>query len=305
MKCHKMHIGCNDNIDFCPQLKTHGEVMIKTDSDSYLGDIIESTGKNTKNINARCGRGWGIITNITTILREVCLGQFYYTVALILRESLLFSSMLLNSETWTNVTAAEVNQLEKIDKALIKKILSCPAKTTVCFLFLETAALPIKNVLMGKRIMFLHCLLNLPETDLTSRVFHAQAENPIKNDWVLQKDTKSKMRNLNYESFNIQPYLVSDKLSLRQKQLICKIRAGMIETPDNYGRDVPCRLCYLARDEMSHVLDCIVLKLACPELYLNSDVSINDAYEGNNMEKLKNLAIVFQEAWRTREKLTK
>ena len=197
--------------------------------------------------------------------------------------------------------------------------------------------------------MFLHYLLNLPETDLTSRVFHAQAENPIKNDWVLQvkkdltdigmgdisfedikqkskdafkievktkirelafttlrneKDTKSKMRNLNYESFNIQPYLVSDKLSLRQKQLICKIRAGMIETPDNYGRDVPCRLCYLARDEMSHVLDCVVLKLACPELYLNSDVSINDAYEGNNMEKLKNLAIVFQEAWRTREKLT-
>ena len=300
-----MHIGCNDNIDFCPQLKTHGEVMIKTYSESYLGDIIESNGKNTKNINARCGRGWGIITNITMILREVCLGQFYYTIALILRESLLFSSMLLNSESWTNVTAAEVNQLEKIDKALIKKILSCPAKTTVCFLFLETAALPIKNVLMGKRIMFLHCLLNLPETDLTSRVFHAQAENPIKNDWVLQKDTKSKMRNLNYESFNIQPYLVSDKLSLRQKQLICKIRAGMIETPDNYGRDVPCRLCYLARDEMSHVLDCIVLKLACPELYLNSDVSINDAYEGNNMEKLKNLAIVFQEAWRTREKLTK
>ena len=120
-----------------------------------------------------------------------------------------------------------------------------------------------------------------------------------------EKDTKSKMRNLNYDSFNIQPYLVSDKLSLRQKQLICKIRAGMIETPDNYGRDVPCRLCYLARDEMSHVLDCIVLKLACPELYRNSDVSINDAYEGNNMEKLKNLAIVFQEAWRTREKLTK
>ena len=162
--------------------------------------------------------------------------------------------------------------------------------------------------------MFLHYLLNLPETDLTSRVFHAQAENPVKNDWVLQvkkdltdigmgdisfedikqkskdafkkevktkirelafitlkneKDTKSKMRNLNYESFNIQPYLVSDKLSLRQKQLICKIRAGMIETPDNYGRDVLCRLCFLARDGMAHVLDCIVQKLACPELYWN------------------------------------
>ena len=53
-------------------------------------------------------------------------------------------------------------------------------------LFLETAALPIKNVLMGKRIMFLHYLLNLPETDLTSRVFLAQAASPVKNDWVIQ-----------------------------------------------------------------------------------------------------------------------
>ena len=70
-------------------------------------------------------------------------------------------------------------------------------------------------------------------------------------------------------------------------------------------RDVICRLCYLARDEMSHVLDCIVLKFACPALYLNRDVSINDAFADNNMEKLKNLAIVFQEAWRMREKLTK
>ena len=339
-------LGLINDSDFCPQLQTHGDVMIKTDSDSYLGDIVESSGKNTKNINARCGRGWGITTNIIMILKEVCLGQFYFTVALILRESLLFSSVLLNSETWTNVTAAEINQLQNIDNSLLRRILGCPAKTAICSLYLDTAALPIKNVLMGKRIMFLHYLLNLPQSDLTYRIFQAQVDHPVKNDWVLQvnkdlsdigmadvsfeeikkksknvfkkdikvkirrlafetlmkeKETKSKLKNLKYDSLTIQPYLVSDQLSIPQKQLIFKIRVRMIETPDSYGRDVPCRLCHLARDEMSHVLDCIVLKLAGPGLYRDSDVSITDAFEGNNIEKMKKLAIAFQEALRTRE----
>ena len=80
----------------------------------------------------------------------------------------------------------------------------------------------------------------------------------------------------------------------------------MIETPTTCRLHPVATGCNLqVRDEMSHVLDCIVLKFACPALYLNRDVSINDAFADNNMEKLKNLAIVFQEAWRMREKLTK
>ena len=50
-KCHQMHIGCNDNIDFCPQLKTHGEVMIKTDSESYLGFSSENYLEHSLQIN--------------------------------------------------------------------------------------------------------------------------------------------------------------------------------------------------------------------------------------------------------------
>ena len=41
-------------------------------------------------------------------------------------------------------------------------------------------------VLIGKRIMFLHYILSRPETDLLSRVFHAQDQQPVKNDWSVQ-----------------------------------------------------------------------------------------------------------------------
>ena len=62
----------------------------------------------------------------------------------------------------------------------------------------------------------------------------------------------------------MQEYLASDKLKTHQKKLLYKIRTRMIETPDSYGRNELCKLCHLARDDMSHVLDCIVIKLASP-----------------------------------------
>ena len=124
------------------------------------------------------------------------------------------------------------------------------------------------------------------------------------NTLMKEKADKSKMNNLSYKELCIQPYLVTDKLSLPQKQLIYRIRVRDVETPENYGRDVPCRLCFLARDEMSHILDCVVIKLACPAVYNNSDVKIADAHAVDmDMDRVKRLAIVFKEALRTREKL--
>ena len=88
-----MHVG-EKNEDFCPQLKTHEEVMMRTDTDKYLGDVLSSTDKNTANIKVRCGRGLGINSNIAIILKELCLGKYHFEVAMLLRDSLLFSSEL-------------------------------------------------------------------------------------------------------------------------------------------------------------------------------------------------------------------
>ena len=46
------------------------------------------------------------------ILKEICLGQYHFMVAMLLREALLFSSLLLSAETWFNVTKREIEQLQ-------------------------------------------------------------------------------------------------------------------------------------------------------------------------------------------------
>ena len=71
--------------------------MEEKKEEKYLGDVISRDGKNIKNIKARVAKGKGIVTRIMTILEGIPFGQFYFEIAVILRNSLLVSSMLCNS----------------------------------------------------------------------------------------------------------------------------------------------------------------------------------------------------------------
>ena len=68
--------------------------------EKYLGDIISVDGRNLKNIKSRVAKSTGIISRILSILNGIPFGQYFYEVAIILRNSLLLSSLLCNSESW-------------------------------------------------------------------------------------------------------------------------------------------------------------------------------------------------------------
>ena len=73
-KCKQMHIGKQTNV--CPQLKVHNNTMKESDNEKYLGDLISSSGKARPNILDRKEKGFGIVTEILSILSEVPLGHF-------------------------------------------------------------------------------------------------------------------------------------------------------------------------------------------------------------------------------------
>ena len=114
-KCHKMHIGrdtsiCTKNfIDTWKQDKKDDTVKSVLDlvdiegdkhemellfSDSYLGDVIQSDGKNDLNIEEREGRGKNAVKQISQMLDDLCLGSYHFEVANVLRASLLISTLL-------------------------------------------------------------------------------------------------------------------------------------------------------------------------------------------------------------------
>ena len=95
-KCHKIHCGRPSRL--CPTLRAHDVTIKKVDSEKYVGDIISHTGKHTPNTKARRSKGIGVVNEIINILDNLCLGQYYFHVAMILRPVMLLSVMLFNSE---------------------------------------------------------------------------------------------------------------------------------------------------------------------------------------------------------------
>ena len=96
---------------------------------------------------------------------------------------MFLSVILLNAETWINLTDNNIEELEKNDRILLKRIFEAPSTTPTKLLYLESGCIPIKFMIKAKRLMFLHYLLSRDENELISQVLYAQIEEPVKNDW--------------------------------------------------------------------------------------------------------------------------
>ena len=206
-KCVKLHIGKTCNETLCSDLYVDGwkrdvvtdietgkisqteifsgpEKMDVKLEQTYLGDVISSDGSHTKNVLARKNKGLGIINQITQILDSVFFGRFHFEVALVLRSSLLLSSLLLNSEAWVNLSDKDIRSLEQTDENLLGKILGCDSNTSNLFKYLELGIYPIRFEVMKRKIIFLQYILQQEKESMIFQVFKATCENPLKNDFV-------------------------------------------------------------------------------------------------------------------------
>ena len=93
LKCFNMHVGKRTK-ELCPQLTIHGQNMLKSEKQKYLGDILTTSGKITENITARYIKGIGKVNEILGILQEVSFGPHYFKMALLFRNSIFVNSML-------------------------------------------------------------------------------------------------------------------------------------------------------------------------------------------------------------------
>ena len=122
--------------------------------EKYLGDVISTDGKNLKNIKARIAKGKGIVNKIVTVLDGIPFGKQYFEVGILLRNSLLVSSMLFNCEAWYNLTSAELALLETIDTQFLRQLLQAPKGTPKEMLILELGCKPFRDIIRERRLGF-------------------------------------------------------------------------------------------------------------------------------------------------------
>ena len=193
-----------------------------TDSEKYLGDIISKDGSNTKNIESRRNKGIGIVNQIMSKLEGTVYGPFYFEVGLNLRGSNLLNGILTNSEKWYVLRTCKVEQLEMVDELFLRRFLEAGKCTPKEMLYLETGTIPLRFLIIIRRLMYFHYLLNGDEDSLVNKVLKIQMMKPSKDDWINQVNddlnslditlTPEEIENLSKDQFR---KIVQEKIELK------------------------------------------------------------------------------------------
>ena len=158
-----------------------------------------------------------------------------------------------------------------VDEILLRKIFSAHSKTPKEALYLESGNVPIRFILMARRVNFLHYIMNEEESSLMKTFFNAQVESPVKGDWVLTVERDLKELQINQSFVEIgQTSKVKLKNILREKvktkafnylselkETHSKVR--MLELKANFkvgAADTKCRRCEGEEETQEHLLHC-------------------------------------------------
>ena len=136
---------------FCPVLKVNNENMEKSESEKYLGDIVSSCGTCHPTVAERSAKGFGIANEIISIIDEIPLGYHRIPTGLKLREAMLCNGILYNSEVWHGVKECDLEELEKVDEYLLRRIMKAHSKTSRAALYLESGCTPLRFILKKRR----------------------------------------------------------------------------------------------------------------------------------------------------------
>ena len=121
---------------------------------------------------------------LTAILNHIPLGKRRTGAGIELRHAWFLNRCLFNSEIWTGISEQDLHALEVIDHQILRLITGAHAKAPVEMLYLETAELPIKSVIIVRRLLYLQTILKRHKEELTSKVYFAMKEEPLKGDWI-------------------------------------------------------------------------------------------------------------------------
>ena len=127
--------------------------MEVVEKEKYVGDIVTGDGKHAKNVSARRSKGLGMICEIISIIDSLCLGCHYFATALIMRQSMLVSVMLSNSEAWLRLTKSDLGKIEGVDRMFLRRVFQVPNSVPISFLYLETGCTPMRYLIKMRRIM--------------------------------------------------------------------------------------------------------------------------------------------------------
>ena len=119
-------------------------------------------------------------------------------------------------------------------------------------------------------------------------------------DQIKQKGL-SKLKDLHYSEFKLQAYLSGLGYPTVVKKFAFKIRSRMVPVGGNFGNKDLCPLCNLRDDDQRHLQECLVLKIATPQLLDTiNDTHYEDVYSEDSVSVM-NIATKLYKSYKNRE----
>ena len=185
-KCFKLHIANKKSVSECTNsLKVHNLEMQNAKKIKYLGDYLNSFGNLDDTINDRSQKAIGLRSQLSSILKTISLGVYYFEVAMILRESSYLNALLFDSESWCYLTKKQLETFESADCQYFQICFQSKSKTAREAYFLETGKLRLKHIFVKRRMMFLFNILKRDPRDILRKTYVAQQLYPTNFDWFL------------------------------------------------------------------------------------------------------------------------
>ena len=138
----------------------------------YLGEIITDDNKHDANIEDRKSSANGIVAEIRAIMNEAH-EDLEIKAAKQYHEGIILSKLLYNCESWINLTKKNIEELEKIQNNVIKRLLRIPFSTPSLGLLYELNMPTISSLINQRKLMYFH-KLHQKQDSLASQVLKQQ-----------------------------------------------------------------------------------------------------------------------------------
>ena len=166
-KCRVMRVGRHEEEQNEWKI---GEMTIQEcNSYKYLGDVISSDGKNTKNLETRKDKINASTISINTIAEGEILSKIESKVLLELHEKVNLPGLLINCESWT-LNKSEKDELERIEIQAIKYLFDLPIHTPTPALIFNFGTLYTNLRVEQSQMIYLHKVLCREQSHWTNQI---------------------------------------------------------------------------------------------------------------------------------------
>ena len=144
----------------------------------YLGDVVTSDGRNSKNLEARQNNSLITTVTIISIAESEVMRNIGTRVLIEMHEEKNLSRLLTNAESWT-LNQGEKTKLEKIEIQSLEYLFDLPAHTPTPAIIFAFGLLYTNIRVDKKRFLYLHRILNRDNDNYTRLTLQTLQEMDI------------------------------------------------------------------------------------------------------------------------------